>query len=62
MENVSNNFKVKDISLADWGRKEITLAEAEMPGLMATRAEFGPQQPFKVTEQLTRFLFTSKAR
>src|SRR6188474_1250605 len=37
--------KVKDISLAEWGRKEITLAEAEMPGLMAIRAEYGPSQP-----------------
>ena len=35
------NYKVKDISLAEWGRKEITLAEAEMPGLMAIREEFG---------------------
>ena len=40
-------YKVKDISLADWGRKEITLAEAEMPGLMAIRAEYGPSQPLK---------------
>jgi adenosylhomocysteinase len=40
-------FKVKDISLAEWGRKEITLAEAEMPGLMAIRAEYGPAQPLK---------------
>ena len=40
-------FKVKDISLAEWGRKEIRLAEAEMPGLMALRAEFGPTQPLK---------------
>lgn len=38
-------FKVKDISLAAWGRKEITLAEAEMPGLMAIREEYGPQKP-----------------
>ena len=37
-------FKVKDISLADWGRSEIRLAEHEMPGLMAARAEYGPQQ------------------
>ena len=35
-------YKVKDISLAEWGRKEIRLAEAEMPGLMALRSEFGP--------------------
>ncbi|MFY8097072.1 MAG: adenosylhomocysteinase [Flavobacterium sp.] len=40
-------YKVKDISLAEWGRKEITLAEAEMPGLMALRAEYGASQPLK---------------
>jgi adenosylhomocysteinase len=40
-------FKVKDLSLAEWGRKEIKLAEAEMPGLMATREEFGKQKPLK---------------
>jgi adenosylhomocysteinase len=40
-------YKVKDISLAEWGRKEIRLAEAEMPGLMAIREEFGPSQPLK---------------
>ena len=39
--------KVKDMGMAEFGRKELTLAEVEMPGLMATRAEFGPQQPFK---------------
>src|SRR5690606_10747549 len=38
---------VKDISLADWGRKEIELAEAEMPGLMAIRKEYGPRKPLK---------------
>jgi len=38
-------YKVKDITLADWGRKEIDLAEAEMPGLMALRAEYGKDQP-----------------
>jgi adenosylhomocysteinase len=38
-------YKVKDITLAEWGRKEIRLAEAEMPGLMAIRAEYGPSQP-----------------
>ena len=43
----SQNYKVKDISLADWGRKEITLAEAEMPGLMALREEYGKEQPLK---------------
>ncbi|MEM6542158.1 MAG: adenosylhomocysteinase, partial [Bacteroidota bacterium] len=40
-------FKVKDIALADWGRKEIELAEAEMPGLMALREEYKQQQPLK---------------
>jgi adenosylhomocysteinase len=40
-------FKVKDLSLAEWGRKEIKLAEAEMPGLMALREEFGKQKPLK---------------
>ncbi|MBN8576604.1 MAG: adenosylhomocysteinase [Cyclobacteriaceae bacterium] len=40
-------FKVKDLSLAEWGRKEIKLAEAEMPGLMAIREEFGKQKPLK---------------
>jgi adenosylhomocysteinase len=42
-----NDFIVKDISLADWGRKELNIAEIEMPGLMATRAEYGPRQPLK---------------
>jgi len=41
------SYKVKDISLADWGRKEITLAEAEMPGLMALREEYGQSKPLK---------------
>jgi adenosylhomocysteinase len=41
------NYKVKDISLADWGRKEIRLAEAEMPGLMSLREEFGASKPLK---------------
>jgi adenosylhomocysteinase len=40
-------YKVKDISLAAWGRKEIELAEAEMPGLMALREEYGKEQPLK---------------
>jgi adenosylhomocysteinase len=40
-------YKVRDITLADWGRKEIKLAEAEMPGLMALRQEFGPSKPLK---------------
>jgi adenosylhomocysteinase len=40
-------YKVKDISLAEWGRKEIELAEAEMPGLMSLRKEFGAEKPLK---------------
>ncbi len=40
-------YKVKDISLAEWGRKEIRLAEAEMPGLMAIRKEYGPSKPLQ---------------
>jgi len=42
-----SSYKVKDISLADWGRKEITLAEAEMPGLMALREKYGKEKPLK---------------
>ena len=41
------DYIVKDIGLADWGRKEIAIAETEMPGLMATREEYGPKQPLK---------------
>ncbi|MCB1555824.1 MAG: adenosylhomocysteinase, partial [Alphaproteobacteria bacterium] len=41
------DHKVKDIALADWGRKEITIAETEMPGLMALRTEYGAQKPLK---------------
>ncbi len=40
-------YKVKDISLAEWGRKEIEIAEKEMPGLMALREEYGPSKPLK---------------
>jgi adenosylhomocysteinase len=43
----SNDYAVKDISLADWGRKEIEIAETEMPGLMACREEFGGAKPLK---------------
>ncbi|AOX18335.1 adenosylhomocysteinase [Kozakia baliensis] len=42
-----SDYKVRDISLADWGRKEISIAEGEMPGLMALRAEYGKTQPLK---------------
>ena len=44
---MAHDYIVKDISLADWGRKEISIAETEMPGLMATRAEYGKAQPLK---------------
>jgi adenosylhomocysteinase len=44
---MSNDYKVADMSLADWGRKEIAIAETEMPGLMALRDEFGESQPLK---------------
>src|SRR5471030_592973 len=43
----ATDYIVKDISLAEWGRKELTMAEIEMPGLMATRAEYGKSQPLK---------------
>src|SRR5688500_184055 len=43
----NNDYLVKDIGLADFGRKEIELAELEMPGLMSTRAEYGASQPLK---------------
>lgn len=42
-----SDYKVKDLSLADWGRKEISIAEGEMPGLMALREEYGKSQPLK---------------
>src|SRR6202012_178058 len=45
--NAALDYKVRDISLAGWGRKEIAMAEDEMPGLMALRAEFGKSQPLK---------------
>ncbi len=50
MANVETNklpYKVKDISLADWGRQEIILAENEMPGLMSLREQYGPKKPLK---------------
>ncbi len=45
MKTTTMDYKVKDISLADWGRKEVTIAEAEMPGLMALREEYAAKQP-----------------
>jgi adenosylhomocysteinase len=47
MSVITQDFKVKDMSLAEWGRKEINLAETEMPGLMTLRERFGKQQPLK---------------
>lgn len=47
MIKTAENYKVKDISLAEWGRKEISLAEAEMPGLMSIRDEYRAEQPLK---------------
>src|ERR1700712_3018603 len=47
VETAYSKYKVKDLSLAEWGRKEIGLAEAEMPGLMALRHEFGASKPLK---------------
>jgi adenosylhomocysteinase len=44
---VQKDYIVKNLSLADWGRKELDIAETEMPGLMAARREFGPSQPLK---------------
>jgi adenosylhomocysteinase len=44
---IASEYRVADIKLADWGRKEIAMAETEMPGLMAIRAEYGPAQPLK---------------
>ena len=47
MTQSSPDYVVTDLGLAAWGRKELAIAETEMPGLMATRAEFGPSQPLK---------------
>jgi len=45
--HLTHDYVVRDIGLADWGRKEIAIAETEMPGLMAPRAEYGASQPLK---------------
>jgi adenosylhomocysteinase len=47
MSTKLEDYKIKDISLADWGRKEIEIAEKEMPGLMAIREKYGPKKPLK---------------
>ena len=44
---MAQDYVVKDIGLADWGRKELDMAETEMPGLMAIRKEYGPRKPLK---------------
>ena len=48
------DFKVKDISQADFGRKEISIAESEMPGLMALREEYAKKQPQKMKTSKTK--------
>src|SRR5450755_459648 len=45
--HMADNYKVADIKLAEWGKKEIEIAESEMPGLMALRAEYAKAQPLK---------------
>ncbi|WP_395663667.1 adenosylhomocysteinase, partial [Aestuariivirga sp.] len=47
MTSTRHDYHVADITLADWGRKEIDMAEVEMPGLMATRAEYKALQPLR---------------
>jgi adenosylhomocysteinase len=47
MTTSNNDYKVADISLANWGRKEIAIAETEMPGLMSLRAQYKDSQPLK---------------
>ena len=47
--NRDEDFKITDISLAEWGEKEIKIAETEMPGLMSLREEFGSKKPLKGT-------------
>ena len=46
-ENIKDDYKIADISLAEWGEKEIKIAETEMPGLMSLREEFGDEKPLK---------------
>ena len=48
-----------DLSLADWGRKELVMAENEMPGLMHLRQKYGPTKPLKVGTTIVTFLFGS---
>ena len=54
-DTIKASYKVKDISLSDWGRKEIKLAEAEMPGLISLREEFKTKTRLRVLELLAVF-------
>ena len=47
VKNITPDYKIADIGLADWGRKEIAIAESEMPGLMALREEYRGENPLK---------------
>ncbi|MDD3798737.1 MAG: adenosylhomocysteinase, partial [Novosphingobium sp.] len=47
VQNASQDYVIKDLTLAEFGRDEIAIAETEMPGLMALRAEYGASQPLK---------------
>ena len=47
MTQETRDYAIKDIGLAEWGRREIAIAETEMPGLMATREEYGPRLPLR---------------
>ena len=51
----TEDYKIADLSLAPWGRKELTIAETEMPGLMAIREEFAKSQPSKCAGHLAIF-------
>src|SRR4029078_11804577 len=55
------DFRVADLELADWGRKEIAIAETEMPGLMAIREEFAPQQPLRGARNARCLHMTSRS-
>ena len=53
----TKDYHVADINLADWGRNEISIAEIEMPGLMATRKEYGDSQPLKGNKDISTSLY-----
>ena len=56
---MSQQYIVKDISLSDFGRKELSIAETEMPGLMALRSEYGDTKPLKGARIVGCLLYTS---